>query len=69
MHALKVTNMTCGHCTAQVTGAIRSVDPAARITIDLTAKQIRIDTDVEMVEITSALAEAGYPAEIVQQPD
>lgn len=62
MHALKVEGMTCGHCVARVTQAVKSVDPAARVEIDLAGKQLRLESDCELADITEALAEAGYPA-------
>ncbi len=62
MHALKVEGMTCGHCVARVTQAVKSVDPAARVEIDLASKQLRLESGCELADITEALAEAGYPA-------
>ncbi len=35
MYELNVEDMTCGHCMSRVTKAVKSVDPLARIQIDL----------------------------------
>lgn len=65
MYELKVENMSCGHCTARVTQAVKSVDPEARVEVDLPGKQVRIESACELNEIASALAEAGYPGQAV----
>lgn len=65
MHELKVENMSCGHCVARVTQAVKSVDPAARVEVDLPGKQVRIESACDMMEISAALAEAGYPGQAV----
>jgi copper chaperone CopZ len=62
MHELKVEGMTCGHCTARVTQAVKSLDPEARVEIDLPNRQVRIESDCELAELADALAEAGYSA-------
>lgn len=62
MHELKVEGMTCGHCVARVTQAVKSVDPAARVEIDLAGRRVRFESGCEPGDIADALAEAGYPA-------
>lgn len=65
MYELKVENMTCGHCMSRVTKAVKSVDPVAKLDIDLTTRQVRIESACELPDLTDALAEAGYPAQPV----
>jgi copper chaperone CopZ len=65
MYELKVEDMTCGHCMSRVTQALKSVDPAAKLDIDLKTRQVRIESACELLELTDALAEAGYPAQPV----
>jgi len=65
MYELKVENMTCGHCMSRVTQAVKSVDPAAKLDIDLATRQVRIESVCELPELTDALSEAGYPARTV----
>jgi copper chaperone CopZ len=62
MYELKVEDMTCGHCMSRVTKAVKSVDPLARIQIDLQQKRVRIESAFGLTELTDAMAEAGYPA-------
>lgn len=66
MYELKVENMSCGHCVARVTQAVKSVDPAARVEIDLADRRVRFESACEPVDIADALAEAGYPAKPVK---
>lgn len=63
MYELKVEDMTCGHCQARVTQALKSVDPDAKVDIDLARREVRVDSACALPELTGALAEAGYPAQ------
>ena len=65
MYELKVEDMTCGHCMSRVTKALKSVDPAAKLDIDLKTRQVRIESACELPDLTDALEEAGYPAQPV----
>jgi len=62
MYEMKVEDMTCGHCRARVTQTLKTLDPDARIEIDLKQRQVRVDSSCELPELTDALAAAGYPA-------
>ena len=66
MYELKVENMTCGHCVGRVTDAVKSIDPAAKVTADLPTKIVRIDSTRELSKLTDAMEEAGYPAQPAQ---
>jgi copper chaperone CopZ len=61
MYELKVENMSCGHCTARITQAVKSVDPEAGVEIDLPSRQVRIESGCELAEFADALTNAGYP--------
>ena len=65
MYQLKIEDMSCGHCASLVTKAVKSVDPSARIDIDLGTRQVLVDSRCELADISDALAEAGYPAKSV----
>jgi len=62
MYQMKVEDMTCGHCRARVTQTLKTLDPDARIEIDLKQRQVRVESACELPELTDALAGAGYPA-------
>ena len=63
MMEFKVPAMSCGHCVAAVTGAVKSVDPAASVEIDLDQKNLRVSSnaDADRAALVAALTEAGYP--------
>ena len=61
MIEFRVEAMSCGHCVSMVTKAVMSVDPAARVDVDLAAKAVRVETGKDREAIAAALVEAGYP--------
>ena len=54
-------NLSCNHCVASVTKAIRAIDADARIDIDLPAKRVSIDSACDVPTLARVLDEAGYP--------
>ena len=62
MIELKLPDMSCGHCASTVTKAVKQVDPAAKVEVDLDTKKVRIDSAEERQAFEQALDEAGYPA-------
>lgn len=60
-----IENMTCGGCARSVTKAIQSVDPAAKIDVDQTARNVVVTTSTGAGDIVRALEAAGYPATAV----
>ncbi|UGQ45001.1 heavy-metal-associated domain-containing protein [Massilia endophytica] len=61
MYKLEVDKMSCGHCVATVTRAVKALDSDAKVDIDLASRQVKIDTDAELDEVREAIAAAGYP--------
>ena len=59
---LTIENMTCGGCARSVTKAIQSVDPNAVITIDLSARTVKVETAATPPALAKGLEDAGYPA-------
>lgn len=62
MVELRVDQMTCGHCVRAVTQAVRSVDPEAKVEVDLGSKRVRVEGVGSAHELVRALEAAGYPA-------
>jgi copper chaperone len=56
-----IANLSCAHCVRAVTEAVHEVDPQAQVDVDLTRKQVHVDTQVGREQLVTALAEAGYP--------
>lgn len=64
MYEFHIQNMTCGHCKATVEKAIRSADPSATATIDLTSKKALVQTALDPSVIGRAIEQAGYPVTV-----
>jgi copper chaperone len=55
-----VQGMTCGHCARAVTEAVKRVDAAAQVQVDLTAGQVDVKSDTAREPIAAAIREEGY---------
>lgn len=62
MLKLNVPDMTCGHCAAAVTKAVKDVDASAVVQVDLATKTVAVRTAADPGKVSAALADAGYPA-------
>ena len=61
MYELQVENMSCGHCVASVTKAVKAVDGAAQVDVDLAGKQVKVASAAPLDAVKAAIVEAGYP--------
>jgi copper chaperone len=68
MIELLLPTMSCGHCERVVSQTVQRVDPAARLSVDLTTHRVRIDSSRPRTEFETALAEEGYAASSEVQP-
>ena len=64
MYEFQVNDMTCGHCVATVEKAVKSVDGAARVEIDLAAHAVKIESDEPAQHFSKAIQEAGYTGQL-----
>lgn len=62
---LSVPDMTCGHCKMTVEKAIAAQDAEAKVTVDLAAHTIAVESAAPLQTLLRALAEEGYPAQVV----
>ena len=60
MIEFNVQDMTCGHCAATITDAVKAVDPAGRCEIDLAAKRVKVDSAFSADRIAAAISKAGF---------
>ena len=60
MTEFSVNDMTCGHCTSRITGAISDVDSNAKSEIDLLRKTVRITSEKPAARFLEAIRDAGY---------
>ena len=55
-----VEDMSCGHCVKAITAALLALDPKAQVQIDLSAKQVAVDTRAGAGPVGAAITAAGY---------
>jgi copper chaperone len=61
MIQFSISDMSCGHCVKAVTEAVQSVDAQAKVQVDLSTKQVKVESQAPREQLVHALAEAGYP--------
>ena len=59
---LRVDEMTCAHCVRAITQAVRSLEPEAKVEIDLSSKRVRVEGRSSSEDVIRALGAAGYVA-------
>lgn len=65
MTTFHLPNMSCGHCKAAVKNAVHALDPEAKVTFDMAARQVSVETAADMTKVQAAIAQAGYPATVL----
>lgn len=56
----QVEGMSCGHCVQAITRAVKAVDPAAEVAVDLGAGRVTVENSQKAEAIAGAIAQAGY---------
>jgi copper chaperone len=56
----EVQGMTCSHCVRAVTDAVRRVDAAATVEIDLASGAVRIEGAAPRERLAQAIRDEGY---------
>ncbi len=56
-----IDNMTCGGCAKSVTKAIQSVDPFAKVEIDLGTVLVKVESQRPASDFITVLDDVGYP--------
>ena len=62
MKTFQVNDMTCSHCVSAVTKAVKGIDPAAYVSVNLATKRLEVDSAADARSIQSAITVAGYTA-------
>lgn len=60
MPQFQVQDMTCKHCEASISNAIKEVDAQAIISIDLSNHLLTIQSSHNAATLENAIREAGY---------
>lgn len=66
---LTVPDISCEHCVRTVTNALAPLQGVQQVSVDLPAKQVRVEYDqakVDVDQLSAALAEEDYPVASVQ---
>ena len=61
MYQLHVEEMSCGHCVASVTRAVKALDAQAGVEVDLAGKLVTVDSSAALDAVAAAIADAGFP--------
>jgi len=64
MQVFNVQGMTCGHCVKGVTRAVQEQDAAARVEVDLAARQVNVQSTLTAEQVLAVIREEGYQAEL-----
>ncbi|GMA14688.1 heavy-metal-associated domain-containing protein [Deinococcus metallilatus] len=61
---LNITGMTCGHCQAGVTKALKSVPGVTDAQVDLKTGKAVVQGNAEPQQLVEAVVEEGYGAQV-----
>ena len=56
----RVQGMSCGHCVGAVTQAVKTLDPAAEVKVDLASGKVEVQSQQDPAAIARAIEEEGY---------
>ncbi|RYY75905.1 MAG: copper chaperone, partial [Comamonadaceae bacterium] len=56
----QVQGMSCGHCVGAVTQAVRTLDPAAEVSVDLASGKVEVRSQQDHATIAKAIEDEGY---------
>ena len=63
-----VSDMTCGHCAATITGAVKALDPEASCDVDLATKRVKVATAFSAERVRAAIERAGFSPAVEAAP-
>lgn len=61
---LTAPDISCGHCTAAIEGAVGALDGVSRVKASIDSKQVEITFDpakVSLAKIEATMDDEGYP--------
>lgn len=60
MMLLKVSGMTCGHCVAAVTRAVRAIPAVEAVSVDLERGEVAVQGHPDAAAVREAITAEGY---------
>ncbi|MCF3642684.1 heavy-metal-associated domain-containing protein [Rhizobium sp. TRM95111] len=64
MHHLNIPDMSCSHCVSTVEKAVKSVDPDAKVAVDIESKTASIESPAAAEAFVAALENEGYSSKL-----
>ncbi|MBC3779647.1 cation transporter [Pseudomonas sp. SWRI99] len=64
MQVFNVQGMSCGHCVRAITEAVQAMDPAASVRVDLSAKEVGVESALSADQVIEAIREEGYEVKL-----
>lgn len=58
--AVRVEDMTCGHCAGAITKAVESGLPGAKVDADPASKLVLVSGTADLAKVQSLITNAGY---------
>jgi copper chaperone len=65
MQLYMVPKMSCEGCVRAIEGAVRSLDPSAKVACDLSTREVAVDTHKLPKLVAEALAAVGYSSTLL----
>jgi copper chaperone len=60
MIEFNIPDISCAHCVGVVQKAVKAVDAAATVDVDIASKKVRIESAAEKSTLANALVAVGY---------
>jgi copper chaperone len=60
MMQFQVEGMSCNHCVGAITRAVQALDPAARVSADIPAHRVQVESSADAQAVRQAIEAAGY---------
>ncbi|KFX67473.1 copper resistance protein CopZ [Pseudomonas taeanensis MS-3] len=60
MQVFKVQGMSCEHCVRAITQAVKALDEAAEVQVDLADGEVRVSSRLSVAEVEEAIRGEGY---------
>lgn len=57
---ISVPTIECGKCADTITKAIHNVDPGAKVSVDIEAKRVDVETTASETALRDAITTAGH---------
>jgi copper chaperone len=65
MHRFSVPDISCAHCKNSIETALAAVPQAGPVAVDIPGKQVTTGGQAPVQAVLAALAEIGFPAQVV----